>query len=120
MSDDFYIDFSEIIKTKRKEMNLTQKELSEMTGLSLRTIQRIENEPGAKINLKSLGKLSEALKVPLIRTYLETGSEYLKQVDIDGMLACYNALNSKGKLLIKELAYDLSQLDKYRNKEAEE
>lgn len=120
MSDDFYIDFSEIIKTKRKEMNLTQKELSEMTGLSLRTIQRIENEPGAQIGVLTLSKLSGALQVPLVHTYVEKNSEYIKQVDLDGMIACYNALNDKGKRLIKELAYDLSQLNKYRNKEAEE
>ncbi len=50
-------------------MNISQKELSEQTGLTLRTIQRIENKE-VKPSLYSLKVIGEVLKTDL--------SEYIK------------------------------------------
>ena len=53
-------------------MNYSQKELSEQTGLTLRTIQRIENNE-VKPSLYSLKVIGEALKTDL--------SEFVKKSD---------------------------------------
>lgn len=45
----------------RAELNLTQKQLSERTNISIRTIQRIE--AGQELKGHTLDTLSEALKV---------------------------------------------------------
>ncbi|MCH6202008.1 helix-turn-helix transcriptional regulator [Aquiflexum sp. LQ15W] len=52
------------IKTLRLAKGLTQQELSDQSGISLRTIQRIENGD-VKPSLYSLKKLSEVLEVDL-------------------------------------------------------
>jgi transcriptional regulator with XRE-family HTH domain len=64
------MEFGERLKELRTSLNCSQKELSEKTGLTLRTIQRIENN---KVNpsLHSLKVIGEALKMDL--------SEFAKQ-----------------------------------------
>jgi transcriptional regulator with XRE-family HTH domain len=52
------------LKELRTRLNYSQKELSEQTGLTLRTIQRIENNE-VKPSLYSLKMLGEALKTDL-------------------------------------------------------
>jgi transcriptional regulator with XRE-family HTH domain len=64
------MEFGEKLKTIRTSSNLSQKELSEQTGLTLRTIQRIENNE-VKPSLYSLKVIGEALKTDL--------SEFIKQ-----------------------------------------
>ena len=48
------------IKELRKKKGLTQRDLSEKSGLSLRTIQRIENDEN-KPSVYSLRKIGEVL-----------------------------------------------------------
>ena len=55
------MEFGERLKELRTSMNCSQKELSEKTGLTLRTIQRIENN-NVKPSLYSLKMIGEALK----------------------------------------------------------
>lgn len=55
------MEFGTRIKEIRTSFNLSQKELSEQTGLTLRTIQRIENNE-VKPSLYSLKVIGEALK----------------------------------------------------------
>jgi transcriptional regulator with XRE-family HTH domain len=66
------MEFGERLKVLRTSLNCSQKELSEKTGLTLRTIQRIENN---KVNpsLHSLKVIGEALKMDL--------SEFANQSD---------------------------------------
>jgi len=54
------MDFGERVKALRTGQNYSQKDLSEKTGLTLRTIQRIENNE-VKPSLYSLKVLGEAL-----------------------------------------------------------
>jgi transcriptional regulator with XRE-family HTH domain len=58
------MDFGARLKELRTRLNYSQKELSEQTGLTLRTIQRIENNE-VKPSLYSLKMLGEALKTDL-------------------------------------------------------
>ena len=58
------MEFGARVKELRTGMSLSQKELSEKTGLTLRTIQRIENNE-VKPSLYSLKVISEALSADL-------------------------------------------------------
>jgi len=58
------MEFGARLKEIRTSLNCSQKELSEQTGLTLRTIQRIENNE-VKPSLYSLKVIGEALKTDL-------------------------------------------------------
>ncbi len=64
------MEFGERLKEFRTSLNCSQKELAEKTGLTLRTIQRIENNE-VKPSLYSLKMIGEALKTD--------SSEFAKQ-----------------------------------------
>ena len=66
------MEFGERLKELRTSLNCSQKELAEKTGLTLRTIQRIENNE-VKPSLYSLKVIGEALKTDF--------SEFAKQSD---------------------------------------
>ena len=66
------MEFGERLKELRTSLNCSQKELSEQTGLTLRTIQRIENNE-VKPSLYSLKVIGEALKSDF--------SEFVKKPD---------------------------------------
>ena len=56
------MEFGARLKEIRTGLNISQKELSEKTGLTLRTIQRIENNE-VKPSLYSLKAISDALEL---------------------------------------------------------
>ena len=58
------MEFGERLKELRTRFNYSQKEISEKTGLTIRTIQRIENNE-VKPSLYSLKVLGEALQTDL-------------------------------------------------------
>ena len=58
------MEFGERLKELKTSLNCSQKELSEQTGLTLRTIQRIENNE-VKPSLYSLKVIGVALKTDL-------------------------------------------------------
>jgi transcriptional regulator with XRE-family HTH domain len=64
------MEFGARLKEIRTSLNISQKELSEQTGLTLRTIQRIENNE-VKPSLYSLKVIGEVLKTDL--------SEFIKR-----------------------------------------
>ncbi|MFN5133925.1 MAG: helix-turn-helix domain-containing protein, partial [Chitinophagaceae bacterium] len=66
------MEFGERLKELRTRLNYSQKQLSEQTGLTLRTIQRIENNE-VKPSLYSLKAIGEALRTDL--------SEFVKKSD---------------------------------------
>jgi transcriptional regulator with XRE-family HTH domain len=66
------MEFGERLKELRSSLNYSQKELAEISGLTLRTIQRIENNE-VKPSLYSLKVIGEALKTDV--------SEFAKQSD---------------------------------------
>ena len=95
------INFSKLIKDKRKEMGLTLSYLEEVTGISSSYISRIENEINKTPSLEHGLKLSQALDIPI---------EQLK--------ACYgivssnpmNVINQKDNLLIKMAEGELKSI----------
>jgi transcriptional regulator with XRE-family HTH domain len=66
------MELGERLKELRTGLNYSQKELSEKTGLTLRTIQRIENNE-VKPSLYSLKVIGEALKTDV--------SDFVKKSD---------------------------------------
>ena len=58
------MEFGARLKEIRTSLNISQKELSEQTGLTLRTIQRIDNNE-VKPSLYSLKVIGEVLKTDL-------------------------------------------------------
>jgi transcriptional regulator with XRE-family HTH domain len=66
------MELGERLKELRTDLNYSQKELSEKTGLTLRTIQRIENNE-VKPSLYSLKVIGEALKTDV--------SDFVKKSD---------------------------------------
>lgn len=57
--------YGDLIKERRAVLGLTQQELSDYTGLSLRIIKSIESEKGNP-SLKTLEKIAEILGLELI------------------------------------------------------
>ena len=57
-----HMEFGERLKELRTGLNISQKELSEKTGLTLRTIQRIQNNE-VKPSLYSVKAISDALEL---------------------------------------------------------
>lgn len=55
-----YKDIINILKKRRKELNLTQYDLSEISGIGLRTIKEIES-PNGNPTLGTLKKLLEVM-----------------------------------------------------------
>jgi transcriptional regulator with XRE-family HTH domain len=66
------MEFGNRLKELRISLNCSQKELSEKTGLTLRTIQRIENNE-VKPSLHSIKVISDALEI--------TSSEFINKTD---------------------------------------
>lgn len=112
-------DFSRLIKDRRKELNITQRELANKAGVSLRTIQRIETEPGAQIRMSTLSKLAEPLDMPFLSNFdnLEYVETFERGYDIGVLDSVLDLLNSAGRAKVKEYAFDIVHIKKYQNEE---
>ncbi|TRO66831.1 helix-turn-helix domain-containing protein [Christiangramia sabulilitoris] len=73
----------------RKKKNITQKELSDKSGVSIRTIQRIEaGSPPKGFTLKALSKALEISETDLVREKSDNGSKdlyYLKWINLSSL-----------------------------------
>ena len=110
------MEFGARLKEIRTSLNFSQKELSEQTGLTQRTIQRIENNE-VKPSLYSLKVLSEVLKTDLsefVKPYETKPSEFnltLKITDMNQFLNDLKTLvinHSKTIFIIVIVIYCLS------------
>ncbi len=97
----------ELIKEKRLREGLTQSALSELTGITIRTIQRIENNEVVP-SLHSLKKIGEALQIDLLEQALEaeppkkTDIITVKLTNMDKLLTDLKALfKNHWKLILK-------------------
>lgn len=93
------MEFSARVKEIRTSLNYSQKELSEQTGLTLRTIQRIENNE-VKPSLHSLKVIGEALKTDLSE-YSTTADAKPYEFNFTIKITDMNQLISDLKTLIK-------------------
>jgi len=62
-----------IIRNRRKELGLSQEQLSEAVGVSYQQIQRYENG-GSMLNVENVQRIANALAIPVIQFF--EGSAY--------------------------------------------
>ena len=62
--------FANLLKDLRENMNLTQEDIEFYTGISLRTISRIENGNIQKPTIETLISLSRVYQVDLVDIYM--------------------------------------------------
>jgi transcriptional regulator with XRE-family HTH domain len=95
----------ESIKEKRLRLGFTQSGLSQLTGITTRTIQRIENNEVAP-SLYSLKKIGEALQIDLLEQPFETEKPHPKNIirinltNMDKLLFDLKTLFKKHRKLI--------------------
>ena len=91
-----HMEFGERLKELRTGLNISQKELSEKTGLTLRTIQRIENNE-VKPSLYSVKAISDALELAsseLLNTSDTKPYEFNVNLKITDMIQFLNDLKT--------------------------
>ena len=93
------MEFGERLKEIRTSLNISQKELSEKTGLTLRTIQRIENN-GVKPSLYSLKVIGEVLKTDL-SDFVKTSEAKPYEFNVNLKITDMNQFLNDLKALVK-------------------
>lgn len=93
------MEFGARLKEIRTSLNCSQKELSEQTGLNLRTIQRIENNE-VKPSLYSLKVIGEALNTDL-SDFIKTSESKPYEFNLNLKITDMNQFLNDLKALVK-------------------
>jgi transcriptional regulator with XRE-family HTH domain len=93
------MEFGERLKELRTNFNCSQKELAEKTGLTLRTIQRIENNE-VKPSLYSLKVIGEVLKTDLSE-FVKTSETKPYEFNVNLKITDMNQFLNDLKVLVK-------------------
>jgi transcriptional regulator with XRE-family HTH domain len=93
------MEFGERLKELRTNLNCSQKELAEKTGLTLRTIQRIENNE-VKPSLHSLKVIGEVLKTDLSE-FVKTSETKPYEFNVNLKITDMNQFLNDLKALVK-------------------
>ena len=93
------MEFGERLKEIRTSLNISQKELSEKTGLTLRTIQRIENNE-VKPSLYSSKVIGEVLKTDL-SNFVKTSEAKPYEFNLNLKITDMNQFLNDLKALVK-------------------
>jgi transcriptional regulator with XRE-family HTH domain len=93
------MEFGERLKELRTNFNCSQKELAEKTGLTLRTIQRIENNE-VKPSLYSLKVIGEVLKTDLSE-FVKTSETKHYEFNVNLKITDMNQFLNDFKVLVK-------------------
>ena len=93
------MEFGARLKEIRTSLNCSQKALSEQTGLTLRTIQRIENNE-VKPSLYSLKVIGEALNTDL-SDYIKTSESKPYEFNLNFKITDMNQFLNDLKVLVK-------------------
>jgi transcriptional regulator with XRE-family HTH domain len=93
------MEFGARLKEIRTSLNCSQKELSEQTGLNLRTIQRIENNE-VKPSLYSLKVIGEALNTDL-SDFIKTSESKPYEFNLNLKITDMNQFLNDLKVLVK-------------------
>ena len=93
------MEFGERLKELRTSLNCSQKELSEKTGLTLRTIQRIENNE-VKPSIYSIKAIGEALKTDLSE-FVKTSETKPYEFNVNLKITDMNQFLTDLKTLVK-------------------
>ena len=68
-------EIGELIRKRRKELALSQEQLSEMVGVSYQQIQRYENG-GSMLNVENVQRVAKALAIP-VATLFEVNQPHI-------------------------------------------
>jgi transcriptional regulator with XRE-family HTH domain len=113
------------IKSRRKDLNLTLKEVADIVGVASSTIQRYENGTITQYKLPVLESIAKALNVnptwfvredaPMDIIAHSNESENINGVDNieKSLLANFNKLNTKGKKEAIKRVEELTYINKY-------
>jgi transcriptional regulator with XRE-family HTH domain len=93
------MEFGARLKEIRTSLNCSQKELSEQTGLTLRTIQRIENNE-VKPSIYSIKAIGEALKTDLSE-FVKTSETKPYEFNVNLKITDMNQFLNDLKALVK-------------------
>jgi transcriptional regulator with XRE-family HTH domain len=93
------MEFGERLKELRTSLNCSQKELSEKTGLTLRTIQKIENNE-VKPSIYSIKAIGEALKTDLSE-FVKTSETKPYEFNVNLKITDMNQFLNDLKALVK-------------------
>jgi transcriptional regulator with XRE-family HTH domain len=93
------MEFGERLKELRTNLNCSQKELAEKTGLTLRTIQRIENNE-VKPSFYSLKVIGEVLKTDLSE-FVKTSETKPYEFNVNLKITDMNQFLNDLKALVK-------------------
>lgn len=118
------------IKTRRKELGFTLKEIADKVGVASSTIQRYENGTISQYKLPILESIAKALNVNPVWFTREDATMEIKidnnkndfiPLELKGLsneqlvlLENYKKLNQVGKSRLLEYSYDLTDTPKYR------
>lgn len=107
--NDIKITFGKILKKHRKNKNLTQEELADLSYINIKTISNMENGR-VDIDLDKLETLSEVLNVDLVEEYLNIFLEDSKIID-----SIIDNLNSKDNVAGFSYADEIETLSQIEN-----
>ena len=105
-----------IIKRKRKELGISQKELSEKLGTSQQIVSRLEKTSIENIPCNFLVKLADFFQIPVdVLVYGEQSDMYGTQVE--ELLGLYKKLDEPNKATLILLGKRLNEVQKEKAKE---
>jgi len=93
-----------LIRNRRKELGLSQEQLSEKVGVSYQQIQRYENG-GSMLNVENIQRISKALSVPVC-SFFESRQQHSATVP------AHPYESSEEKLLLKNFRDLIAKSDK--------
>lgn len=104
-----------IIKRKRKELGISQKELSEKLGTSQQTVSRLEKTSIENIHCNFLVKLADFFQIPVdVLLYGEKSDMYGTQME--ELLELYKKLDESNKATLILLGKRLNEVQKEKSK----
>lgn len=112
------------IKSRRKELNLTLKQIADIVGVASSTIQRYENGTISQLKLPVLESIAKALDInptwlvrddaPMILNHLNKSENIKKQNSLElFLLDSFNKLNKEGKNEAIKRVEELTYISKY-------
>lgn len=116
----------ERIKTRRKELELTQERVGNIVGVTKSTIQRYENGLIKDLKMPVIQAIANALKVNpdwlVLKSdtkELQSNNNSLKSINLSKnelkLVNAYNLLNDTGKQEAQKRVEELTLIDKYSN-----
>mgnify|MGYP000913815507 FL=1 len=104
------MNLAEFIRSKREELNLSQRQLGIASGLSNTVISKIENGERTEPDVDTLRKLASALKVNVIELMKVVG--YLEETIDHGKYTEHVFTNSDGELI--DIFQELKEIPEHR------